>query len=81
METNISFVVQRDFKNDTVKLSSIWVHNINDGDGYIQPLIEYEYRDNLNLWAGLDLFYGTQSGLFGQFDATDRLVVGMEWGF
>jgi hypothetical protein len=81
VETNVSFLAQRDFVNDTVVLSSIWVHNINDGDGFIRPKVEYDFRDNMTLWAGVDFFYGTASGLFGQFNDTDRVVLGMEIGF
>lgn len=81
VENSVSFLVLRDFRNDTVAVSSIWVHNFNDSDGFVRPKIEYELRDNLNLWAGFDFFYGSSKGLFGQFDHTDRLVAGMEWGF
>lgn len=81
VENSVSFLAQRDFRNDTFTLSNIWVHNFNDDDGFIRPKIEHELRDNLNLWGGLDFFYGSKAGLFGQFDRTDRLVFGMEWGF
>ena len=81
VENSVSFLVLRDFRNDTVAVSSIWVHNFNDSDGFVRPKIEYELRDNLNLWAGFDFFYGSSKGLFGQFDHTDRFVAGMEWGF
>jgi len=33
------------------------------------------------LWLGVDVFYGDKKGLFGQFDANDRIVAGVEWAF
>lgn len=81
VENTASLLVQRDFMNDTLIASVIGVHNFNDGDGFVRPKLQYELRSNLNLWAGFDFFYGTGKGLFGQFDNTDRFVLGMEWGF
>ena len=80
-ENTLSFLVQRDFLNDTIVVSNIWVHNLNDDDGFVRPKVEYAMRDNLDLWSGFDIFYGTRRGLFGQFDRNDRFVAGMEWGF
>ena len=81
VETNVSFRAQRDFMNDSLKFSTIWVHSVNHGDGFVRPKIEYQLEDNIEVWAGIDIFYGTAQGLYGQFKKTDRLVLGMEWGF
>lgn len=81
VETNVSFRAQRDFMNDSLKFSTIWVHSVNHGDGFVRPKIEYQLEDNLEVWAGVDIFYGTERGLYGQFKKTDRVVLGMEWGF
>jgi hypothetical protein len=43
--------------------------------------VDYDFRDNLNVWVGVDVFYGEDDEVFGQFDDTDRVLVGMEWGF
>ena len=39
----------------------------------------YRYSDNLSLWAGIDMFYGRQEGLFGEFTYNDRLVLGFKY--
>lgn len=81
VDTNMTFLARRDFMNDTLGLSGIWVHNLNDGDGFIRPKVEYLVRENIEVWTGFDIFYGTKSGLFGQFTDTDRFVAGVEVGF
>ena len=73
-ENNFSVLAQRDFAHDTYTLSTTWIHNTNDGDGVIRPRLTHEFRDNLNLWIGADIFYGTRNGLFGQFGETSRMV-------
>ncbi len=59
---------------------TIWVHNFDRGDVFVRPKVSYELRNNVEVWAGVDLFYGSRNGLFGQFDRNDRLVLGIEWG-
>jgi hypothetical protein len=51
------------------------------GDGLVRPKISYDLNDQTTIWMGLDLFYGGDGGLFGQFDENDRVVLGLEWTF
>ncbi len=81
VENYLTFLVQRDFLNDALVVSNIWIHNINHGDGVVRPSIKYEVRDNLELSAGVDWFYGTDRGLFGQYGDATRVVLGMKVGF
>ncbi len=80
IDTNLSLLLRRDFQNEQLKSEVLWVHNANQSDGMIRPKISYELYDNTNLWTGLDLFYGDNDGLFGQFDGNDRIVFGVELG-
>ena len=81
VENNLTFLVQRDFLNDALVVSGIWIQNINHGDGVLRPSIKYEVRSNLEVSAGVDWFYGNDHGLFGQFGDATRLVLGMKIGF
>lgn len=81
VETSASFFVQRDFRNDTLIAEAIWVHNFNDGDGFVRPKVSYDVSDDLTVWTGVDIIYGPSGGLFGQFSDRDRLLLGMQWGF
>jgi len=80
MDTSTSLLIQREFANDRWMTEVLWLQNLNEGDGLIRPKVTYELVSNVNLWAGVDLFYGSHKGFFGQFDGQDRVVVGMEWG-
>jgi hypothetical protein len=46
----------------------------------VRPRVEYAVRDDLQVWMGFDVFYGTRDGIYGEFDENDRFVVGFEWG-
>ncbi|MCP5065682.1 MAG: hypothetical protein GY946_03875 [bacterium] len=81
LESNLTFLVRREFWNERLRLEGIWLHNLNDGDGLLRPKLSFELRDDLTLWAGLDIFYGRSRGVFGEFDGRDRAVLGMKWGW
>lgn len=80
LDANVTFLARRSFRNERLVAEAIWLHNLNQGDGAIRPELRYELRDGLWIWAGLDWFYGTRDGLFGQYDARDRALLGFEWG-
>lgn len=81
VENNVSLLARRDFLNDTVEVSNLVVHNLNNDDGFNRTKIKYDWRDDLSVWAGVDVFYGTKSGLFGQFEESSRILIGFEWSF
>jgi hypothetical protein len=80
LDTNLTFLMRREFWNDTLTAEILWITNTNDGDGLVRPKVEYDLEDNVSIWAGLDVFYGDRDGLFGQFDDNDRLLIGVEVG-
>jgi hypothetical protein len=79
LETVVSFLAQREFWNDRLVTELLWLHNLNHSDGLLRPRVAYELSDSLQLDIGLDLFYGSRYGLFGQFDRNDRVTVRLEW--
>jgi hypothetical protein len=80
VENQLTFLVRKDFKNDTLTLEMLAVHGVNEGDGVVQLDINYQLTTNVALSTGFDLFYGTADGLFGQFDQRDRLTLGVHIG-
>lgn len=80
LDTNVTVLARRQLRNETLTLETIWIQNVNDGDGLVRPRIEYELRDDLQVWLGADVFYGKSAGVFGEFDEDDRVVLGFEWG-
>ena len=80
IDTNVTLLARRQFRNETLTIETIWIHNLNQGDGLLRPKASYELRDDLQIWFGVDLFYGTRDGVFGEFGRDDRVVLGFEWG-
>ncbi len=80
-ESNVTVMVQRDFMNEALKAEALWIHSLTDADGVLQLSLDYEWRSNVRLKAGADVFYGKPEGLFGQFYDTDRVTLGIEVSF
>ena len=81
LDTTLTLLIEKEFLNDTLKAEILVLQNLNDGDGLVRPKVTYEWKDDLKVWGGLDIFHGDSQGLFGEFDENDRLVVGLEIGF
>ncbi|HRI87343.1 MAG TPA: hypothetical protein PLJ47_14905 [Candidatus Hydrogenedentes bacterium] len=81
MQTYTTLALQRRFIRDTLMVESIWFQDLNHGDGLIRPKITYAVNDALSVYAGVDYFYGSEKGFFGQFDAKDRVYGGLTWRF
>lgn len=80
VDTNVTVLARRQLRNETLTLEMIWFQNVNEGDGMVRPRAKYELRDDVQIWMGFDVFYGKSSGVFGEFDEDDRVVIGFEWG-
>lgn len=81
IDNQMTLLINRDFMNDSLKASVLLIQSLNDGDGLVQTDLEYEYRDNITLKLGADIFYGNRHGLFGQFSHNDRVTFTIEVGF
>jgi len=79
-EDTLSFLWDVKLLNETLTLSLLNLYSLDHHDGLIRPKVRYNLQSNLDLTLGFDRFYGSQEGLFGQFDQTDRLNIGFEWG-
>lgn len=81
LDTTVTMLVRRKFVNDTLAGEVMWLQNLNDGDGLVRPKVTYELWDSTRAWLGADVFYGRRTGVFGQFDDRDRVVLGLELSF
>ncbi len=81
VENLITFFGRRNFQNETVTAKALLIQNIADGDGVVQIELSYDWRDNVELYLGADLFYGKPEGIFGEFNKNDRIVSGIRIGF
>ncbi len=81
VDTTSTLLVRRDFMNDALQAEALLIHSLNQGDGVLQASLQYEWRTNIRLKIGADIFYGNSEGLFGQFNERDRLSMSIEFGF
>ena len=61
--------------NETLHADILFLHDINYEDGMVRPKLTYEYSDEINIYVGLDIFYGNEDGLFGQFKVSAFLII------
>jgi hypothetical protein len=73
LDTNLTLVLQRELWNDRLLLELQILQSWNDRDGLVRPRIAWEWRDDTTLSLGADFFHGTAKGIFGQYDANDRV--------
>lgn len=81
VDNQMTLLLERNFMNDTLKASFLLIQSLNDGDGAAQFDLDYDYQDNIIFKIGADIFYGTPTGLFGQFSRTDRLTIAIEFSY
>jgi hypothetical protein len=78
-ETNMTLFLRRTFLDEKLEFRTIVLHSLNRADGILRPRFTYTASDDMNVYVGADVFYGTKGGFFGQFKERDRFVLGLEW--
>ena len=76
----LSWLYKQTFQNETWALDVLALYGLDQDDSSIQLQLSYMLESNIKLWAGADVFTGPEESLFGQFDHTDRILIGFEWG-
>ena len=52
-----------------------------EGDGMIEPFVEYDITDEIEVAAGCFILYGGEETTFGQFDDNDSVYIRMKYSF
>lgn len=73
--------VRRTFLNDKLGVDLRWYSSFDDKDGLVRLKLSYDSDTAGKVTVGADHFYGTSDGLFGQFDAQERVYVMWEQTF
>ena len=81
VETDMTLLIERRFLNDVVVMRQQLIHDVDTEDGLASFSLSYDYLANLVLRVEADIFYGKDSGRFGQYDTKDRILVGFEYGY
>ncbi len=69
------------------KLGNRWeaqatfISSLNRSDWLFRPRVQWNFEKNWRLLAGIDIFKGPPTGLFGQYDNRDRLYSEVRYSF
>lgn len=81
LQTDFTFLARQSYFYRTLTAEIVLTQNANLGDGIVEPRVEWQYSSNLSFELRGAIFFGDDRGRFGQFDALDRMVVAIEYGF
>lgn len=73
--------VRKSFGYDKVLVEARWYHSYTDKDDMVSASLSFLFGSNSRIRLQADAFSGTTSGLFGQFETRDRIVLGIEHVF
>jgi hypothetical protein len=79
VDTTVTLLARHEFSDSDLTAEVVWLTGLNRLDGLVRPRLSYQLRDDVDVWIGTDIFYGSADGLFGQFDDYDRVVLGLKW--
>jgi hypothetical protein len=74
-ETTVSALIRKTFKNDTITAEGLLLHQTESSDGVFQVSVDYAMTSKVTVSAGIDVFYGDDDAVFGQFDDADRFIL------
>lgn len=80
-ETQVTALLRRNLWNEVLALEAFMIQSVNDSDGLLQLEARYQFRSDLVGKVGTDLFYGDDTGVFGQFHAANRIHLGLTYSF
>ncbi|MDT8318443.1 MAG: DUF1302 family protein [bacterium] len=79
--TNISFLVNVKFLNETLDVKLLNIYGVNDSDGMNRLSLTYAVTDAWKLMAGGTVFSGPADSFMGQFDDADRVEMELTYSY
>lgn len=76
-----TFLVQRSWRNETVRLRALWLRSLDRGDGAVQARLAWQASATLAFGLSLERFYGEPTGLFGEFRDASRAGMDVQWSW
>ena len=80
-ERQATFLLQRAWRNDSVRLRALWLRSLDRGDGAVQARLSWQAGANISIGVSVERFYGDPKGLFGEFGAASRAGIDMQWSW
>lgn len=80
-ERQATLLVQRSFRNESIRLRALWLRGLNRDDGGVQARLSWQASANLSIGISLERFYGVRTGLFGEFRDASRAGLDLQWSW
>ena len=80
-ERQATFLMQRSWRNETMRLRALWLRSLDRDDGAVQARISWQATAALSLGLSLERFYGDRNGLFGEFRYASRAGLDLQWAW
>jgi hypothetical protein len=80
-ERQATFLMQRSWRNESVRLRALWLRSLDRDDGAVQARISWQATAALSIGLSLERFYGDRDGLFGEFRDASRAGQAMQWAW
>lgn len=78
-ERQATFMMQRWWRNESVRLRALWLRSLDRDDGAVQARLSWQATADLSIGLSLERFYGDRSGLFGEFHDASRAGLDVQW--
>ncbi len=81
LETGVSVMLTTSSWHPDVTPEILWIRSLDRNEWVLQTKISWEFAEDWRATLGGDVFGGPPSGLFGQFDDTDRIYTELRFSF
>jgi hypothetical protein len=79
-ESGFSVLLNHKFAN-RLEAEVLYIASLNRNDWLLRPRLMWDFQTNWRLIFGLDVFNGSPTGLFGQFNNRDRVYTQVRYSF
>jgi hypothetical protein len=76
-----TFLVQRGWRNESIRLRALWLRSLDRDDGAVQARLSWQATANLSVGLSVERFYGDRTGLFGEFRDASRAGADVQWSW
>jgi hypothetical protein len=81
VRNSVSFWVSKNFLNNNLKAECLVISSLMEKDLLYRPKVTYTFSSNWKWGAGIDIFHGERSGIFGKFRNKDRAYSEITYSF
>jgi hypothetical protein len=79
-ENGMSLLLNHKFAHNW-EAEALIIHSLNRNDWMLRPKVSWRFKPDWRLSAGVDVFHGPPTGLFGQYDSQDRAYAEVKYDF